>query len=47
MHNLSSDELIAQALKQGEGELLSNGAINVTTGKRTGRSPNDLSLIHI
>ncbi len=39
--NLPYPELIARALARGEGILAANGAIVVTTGSRTGRSPAD------
>jgi phosphoenolpyruvate carboxykinase (ATP) len=40
-HNLSPTLLVEHALKKEEGLLASTGAIQVSTGKRTGRSPND------
>ncbi|MFT8870772.1 MAG: phosphoenolpyruvate carboxykinase (ATP) [Sporolactobacillus sp.] len=39
--NLSVPELMERALKQNEGVLTNCGALAVTTGKYTGRSPND------
>ncbi|MEM8835386.1 MAG: phosphoenolpyruvate carboxykinase (ATP) [Planctomycetota bacterium] len=42
--NLSAAELIEIALKDGEGELASNGTLVVKTGERTGRSPKDKYL---
>ncbi|MCI0631873.1 MAG: phosphoenolpyruvate carboxykinase (ATP) [Phycisphaerales bacterium] len=42
--NLSTPQLIEIAVKRGEGMLAANGALNVDTGDRTGRSPNDKFL---
>ncbi len=42
--NLSVPHLIEFAIRRGEGTLASNGALNVDTGDRTGRSPNDKFL---
>jgi len=42
--NLSTAELIEQAIRRGEGRLAANGALNCDTGDRTGRSPNDKYL---
>ncbi|MDP6602496.1 MAG: phosphoenolpyruvate carboxykinase (ATP) [Phycisphaerales bacterium] len=39
--NLSTAALVETAIRLGEGELASNGAIVCDTGDRTGRSPND------
>ena len=39
--NLTGPELIEQSIIRGEGHLASNGALLVSTGERTGRSPND------
>jgi len=43
--NLSVPELIEVAILRGEGELSSNGAISVKTGKFTGRSPEDRYIV--
>ena len=42
--NLSPALLVEHALEKGEGVLASTGAIQVSTGKHTGRSPNDKFL---
>ncbi len=42
--NLPAAELVEHALRCGEGILASNGALNVDTGARTGRSPKDKFL---
>ncbi len=42
--NLPAAELIELAIQRGEGVLAANGALNVDTGDRTGRSPNDKYL---
>ena len=44
-HNLPSDSLLEIALKNGEGTIVKNGALVVTTGKRTGRSPADKFIV--
>lgn len=43
--DLTSDQLIELSLKNGEGEMAANGALNVNTGARTGRSPKDRYII--
>ena len=43
--NLTSTELIERALALNEGKLKNTGALLVTTGNRTGRSPNDRFIV--
>lgn len=45
MWNLQPAELIAEAVKNGEGVLANNGALMVDTGKFTGRSPKDRFIV--
>lgn len=44
-YNLSIPELVATAIKKGEGVLSDKGALRVDTGKYTGRSPNDKFIV--
>ena len=43
--NLPAAELIEQALVRKEGQLTDTGALYITTGKRTGRSPADRFVV--
>jgi len=44
-YNLSAAELVEHAIRHGEGELASNGAITALTGKYTGRTPKDKFIV--
>lgn len=44
--NLSVARLIEKVIQRNEGKLASNGAISVTTGKYTGRSPKDKYIVN-
>jgi phosphoenolpyruvate carboxykinase (ATP) len=39
--NLSVAQLVEEAVRRGEGQLTSSGALNALTAPRTGRSPRD------
>jgi len=41
LHNLSKERLVEECINNGEAKMALNGAINVDTGKYTGRSPRD------
>ncbi len=43
--NLTTPQLVESALQRHEGQFAANGALIVTTGKRTGRSPKDRFLV--
>ena len=44
-YNLTSFQLIEKAIENGEAHLSSTGALYTTTGKRSGRSPNDRFIV--
>ncbi|MCX7780636.1 MAG: phosphoenolpyruvate carboxykinase (ATP) [Negativicutes bacterium] len=46
-YNLSVPELVESSLARGEGILTDSGALRVTTGKYTGRSPNDKFVVDV
>lgn len=43
--NLPPTQLVEEAIRRNEGKLTSTGALRVTTGKYTGRSPNDKFIV--
>ncbi|WP_019528176.1 phosphoenolpyruvate carboxykinase [Dasania marina] len=43
--NLTHAQFIEESLKRGEGTLTDTGALSITTGKRTGRSPADRFVV--
>ena len=46
-HNLTTAELVEMALQRKEGLLAANGALRVSTGKYTGRSPKDKFIVDL
>ncbi|MBT8458641.1 MAG: phosphoenolpyruvate carboxykinase (ATP), partial [Boseongicola sp.] len=44
-YNLMEPDVITQALRRGEGELGQGGTFLVSTGKFTGRSPDDKHVV--
>jgi len=46
-HNLTTAELVEKALQRKEGILAENGALRVSTGKYTGRSPKDKFIVDV
>nr|WP_053218825.1 phosphoenolpyruvate carboxykinase (ATP) [Virgibacillus senegalensis] len=44
--NLSTEELVKIIQKRGEGTITANGAVSVSTGKYTGRSPKDKFIVN-